>query len=270
MRLSVVLSDAHPAGVAPATALERDRALVAAARGRLDGITLTHGWATARWNPAALTMAAYLSADARPLRATVRGLPLGVVNPVELAEQLATVDHAWQGTFQASVSIGSAEAFAVLGVDPVLGPARFEESLDLVRRMWTATPLAGTGPQFRFSEVRPTLRPAQPQGPPLSLEATGGVGMILARRLRLGLHLGRLDDLDETSRLVETWQTLGGDGDVSLELDAGQASVDTLSALAAARVDQVDVRLSPDDVGSPSLLRLVAELARRRASVGAR
>jgi alkanesulfonate monooxygenase SsuD/methylene tetrahydromethanopterin reductase-like flavin-dependent oxidoreductase (luciferase family) len=265
MRLSVVLSGTHPVGVAPDVALAHYRAVVAAARGRLDGVTVWHGWLSDTWNPQPLPLAAYLSADGLPLSATVRRLPLGIVNPIEIAEQLATVDHAWEGRFRASVRVGPQAAFARLGVDAARGPARFEESLDLVRRMWQALPMAGAGPQFRFAEVRPTLRPVRPTGPPLALEVADDTGLLLARRLGLGVHLGRQGDVGTAYRLVQSWRTLGGEGEVSLEAEAALVDDEALAALARAGTDQVDVRIPP--VAPDDVARVVVDLARRREAI---
>jgi alkanesulfonate monooxygenase SsuD/methylene tetrahydromethanopterin reductase-like flavin-dependent oxidoreductase (luciferase family) len=266
MRLSVVLSGTQPVGVAPEAALAHHRAVVAATHGRLDGVTVWHGWAADTWNPQALTLAAYLSADGVPLHATVRGLPLGIVNPVEAAEQLATVDHAWEGRFQVSVRVGPPASFDLLGVDAASGAARFEEALELIRRMWRAQPMSATGPQFRFDELRPTLRPVRPQGPSLSLETDGDEGLLLARRLGLGVHLGRPEDLDVAYRLVRSWRTLGGAGEASLELDAALANGEALATLAAAGADQIDLGIGPTT--PDRAVGAVLDLVRRREAIG--
>jgi alkanesulfonate monooxygenase SsuD/methylene tetrahydromethanopterin reductase-like flavin-dependent oxidoreductase (luciferase family) len=266
MRLSVVLSGTHPVGVRPDAALGHCRAVVDAARGRLDGITMWHGWVADAWNPQPLTLAAYLSATAGPLSATVRGLPLGIVNPVEIAEQLATVDHAWEGRFRASVRVGPVASFGPLGVDAAHGSARFAEGLDLIRRMWMVQPMAGVGPRFRFDEVRPTLRPVRPEGPALALETDGDTDLLLARELGLGAHLGRLGDLGTAHRLVRSWRTLDSAGEVSLEVPAALATGETLTALARAGADQVDVRIP--GTATDDILRTVADLARLRDAVG--
>jgi alkanesulfonate monooxygenase SsuD/methylene tetrahydromethanopterin reductase-like flavin-dependent oxidoreductase (luciferase family) len=241
------MSGLHPLDVDPRQALDRDRALVAMIRGRLDGITLTRGWASARWNPQALTEAAYLSADAQPLDATVRDIPLGVVNPIELAEQLATVDHAWEGNFYASLSTGTRTAFAIHGIDASLGPARFEEGLQLVRTMWKDSSLVGIGPQFRFAEVYPTLRPANRGGPPLSLEISDPEGLALAVRHGLGVHVLSRDDMYGAGDLIELYRRMGGKGEVSVELGVEHVTTDWLQATSDRGLDQVDVRLPAVD-----------------------
>lgn len=268
MRVSVVMSDGHPAGTDPAGALEEDRRLLAAVRDRLDGITLHHGWGTApRWNLQAISVGAFLGEEAGPLHLTIRGLPLGVVNPIELAEQLATLDHAWNGRFAAGLTVGTTASFSSYGLDPAVGPSRFAEGLGLMRDMWALQPFSGTGPNFRFDEVRPTTRPVQEGGPPLSLSAVTTEDARTAAEHRLGVHVGIEVPPDDGGAVVAAYRETGGDGAVSVELGHVDATPARLTALADQGVVQVDVRLrEPDDDSSNALAR-VTELATNAEAV---
>lgn len=267
MRIAVVLSDGHPTGVDPKAALAADLALLAAARDRLDGITLRHGWGTApRWNPQALTTAAYLSGAAGPLAVTVRGLPLGVRNPIELAEQLATVDHAWRGRSRAGLAIGTPAECASHGIDPASAADRFAEGLLLVRSMWTDETVRGTGPSYLFDEVRPTLRPVQPGGPPLSLAAKDGADAETAARLGLGLHT-EFSPNGRWVELVGRYRAAGGSGELSVTIGFGSAGAGVLDRLAAAGVDQVDVRVRAPGADPVHVMSTVDQLAARGQSV---
>ncbi|MGH3757898.1 LLM class flavin-dependent oxidoreductase [Actinophytocola sp.] len=267
MRIAVVLSDGHRTGVDPDAALAADLALLAAARDRLDGVTLRHGWGTApRWNPQALTTGAYLSATAGQLAVTVRGLPLGVRNPIELAEQLATVDHAWGGRSRAGLAIGTPAECAGHGIDPAHAADRFTEGLRLLRSMWTDDTVRGTGPGYVFDEVRPTLRPVQPGGPPLSLTAKDGTDAETAARLGLGLHAERGPD-GEWADLVARYRSAGGSGELSLTMGFDATGTGELARLAAAGVDQVDVRVRAPGTDPALVMSTVDELAARGESV---
>lgn len=248
MRISVLLSDAHCSTADPAAALAADRALVAAARDRLDGITLRHGWATGPlWNLQALTAAAYHAMSSGVLELTVHGLPLGVRNPIELAEQLATVDHACAGRLRVGLAIGTAAECALHGIDPANAAARFAEALGLLRAMWTQETVGGTGPAYVFAAVRPTLRPAHAGGPPLSLHAADADGAATAGRLGLGLHVDR----PPVEPLLNAYRKAGGHGEISTSLDIAAVNPATLAKLSAVGVAQVDVRLrAPDTEGS--------------------
>ncbi|MPZ79738.1 MAG: LLM class flavin-dependent oxidoreductase [Actinophytocola sp.] len=267
MRIAVVLSDGHPTGVDPKAALAADLALLAAARDRLDGVTLRHGWGTApRWNPQVLTTAAYLSGAAGQLAVTVHGLPLGVRNPIELAEQLATVDHAWSGRTRAGLAVGTPAECASHGIDPAHAADRFAEGLRLLRSMWTDETVRGTGPGYVFDEVRPTLRPVQPSGPPLSLAAKDGADAETAARLGLGLH-AELGPNGEWEGLVGRYRSAGGSGELSLTIGFGATGAGELARLAAAGVDQVDVRVRAPGADPAHVMSTVDELAARGQSV---
>lgn len=268
MRVSVVMSDGHAVGKDPARAVEEDRQVLAAVREHLDGITLDHGWGTApRWNLQAISVGAFLGAEAGHLHLTIRGLPLGVVNPVELAEQLATVDHAWDGRFSAGLAVGMPDSFSAYGLDPAVGPSRFAEGLGLMRKMWALEPFDGTGPNFHFDEVRPTTRPVQDDGPPLSLSAVTAADARTAAEHRLGVHVGLEVPSDARTAVVAAYRETGGDGDVSVELAHMDATPAHLAALADQGFVHVDVRLrTPEDDLSNTLTR-VAELATHAEAV---
>lgn len=268
MRVSSIMSDGHPVGTDPVEALREDRRLLATVRDHLDGITLHHGWGTAPcWNLQAISVGAFLGQEAGPLHLTIRGLPLGVVNPIELAEQLATLDHAWEGRFAAGITVGTAASFSSYGLDPAVGPSRFAEGLELMRDMWALQPFSGAGPNFRFDEVRPTTRPVQEGGPPLSLAAITIADARTAAEHRLGVHVGTDGAPDAGAAVVAAYREAGGDGDVSVELAHDDATPARLSALADQGVVQVDVRLrEPHDDLSNALAR-VTELATNAEAV---
>jgi alkanesulfonate monooxygenase SsuD/methylene tetrahydromethanopterin reductase-like flavin-dependent oxidoreductase (luciferase family) len=267
MRLSAVLSGVHPLDVDPLDARDSDRALVAAVRDRLDGITVEHGWSSPRWRLQALSSAAYLSADAGSLGATVRGLPLGVLNPVELAEQLATLDHAWDGRFGASVVVGSPDELSWHGIDADHATARFEQSLQIIREMWSQPVLSGSGPEFVFDEVRPTLRPRQEAGPPLALEVSSTVGTAVAAERSLGLHVTHAGSAS-WPQLVASYRKSGGQGRVSVCLTAADASGPALDELLAAGVAQVDVLVRTAETTQEELMSTVDRLQSWRRTAG--
>lgn len=270
MRLGVVLADAHPRAVDPRSALERDREFIAAARERVDAVTLCHRWSAAGpWNLHPISYAAFLAGETADLHVTVRGIPLGVLNPVEVAEQLATLDHAYAGRFTAGVTVGSDAAFRVYGIEPAVGLARFEESLGIVRKMWAALPFAAEGPQFRFAEVRPTLRPFRPGGPPVSWDARDAAGAAAAARYGLGLHVEHGTDPAVRSAVAADYRSAGGSGPASVEIDFDQATGDGLRRLREEGFDEVDVRVRRlDDPPATALRRLDELAAGARAAAG--
>ena len=74
-----------------------------------------------------------------PTMTTATGIVLlSMVNPVDIAEQIATLDVLTDGRTVFGVGLGySGHEFAAFGVQSGTRVARFEESLALVRRLWS-------------------------------------------------------------------------------------------------------------------------------------
>jgi len=278
MRVAVVMSDGHEVGVDPRVALAQDVALVEGVRGHLDGIVYEDGWATGpRWNMQMLSMCGYLGPTSDPLELTVRRMPLGVRNPVELSEQIATLDHAWGGRLRAGFAVGTPAQCAAFGVDPTKAASRLEEGVGLVRGMWSRSELSGVGPNYVFGELRPTMRTFRPEGPPLSLSVADVDDAAVAARLGLGAHVEHGGGAWE--QLLVAYDA-AVDGALrshaghksptttrSVELAFAAASADELSRLAAAGVAQVDVRVREPGDAPADVLARVDELVERAAAL---
>lgn len=229
MRISAWMSDRHRIGADPTGALAEDRAVLLALACSADGLTLAEpGSGNGYWNPAPLDYAAYLAAPGAPDHASVRLLPLGLSNPVELAEQLATLDHAWNGRFAATLVVPDRGRSARHGRDPDAARERFEEGLTILRAMWAGHPFRADGPHYRFPQVRPTLLPATACGPELSLAAYGEADARFAAQSGLGLHLPAGVSPERAAVLARAYRAEGGSGELSMalrpnELGAGAA-----------------------------------------------
>ncbi|MDQ4038519.1 MAG: LLM class flavin-dependent oxidoreductase [Actinomycetota bacterium] len=259
MRLAAIVSCRHRLGADSARALADDRQLVAALQESADVLVLEyvcpHG---EHWNLNGISYAAYLAEQAGPLGAVVRGLPLGVRNPVELAEALATLDHAWTGRFAAGLVLATPEQLSAYGKDPDLANDRFDESLVILSKMWSGRAFSADGAAYRFAEVRPTLLPYTAGGPPMSLSVADRSAAILAARRGLGLHLPG-SAAGSAADLITSYRQADGAGEVSVEIVAGDTIGSTVAALDQLGVDQVDLRL-PAVTPDPAAEKGVAEL----------
>lgn len=92
--------------------------------------------------------------------ATVLLLPL--LNPVEVAEQVATLDVITEGRFIFGVGLGyrdvENEAF---GVAPKERVGRLVEDLEVIRRLWSGEEVTHHGRFFHLTRARMMLRPVQ-------------------------------------------------------------------------------------------------------------
>ncbi len=97
--------------------------------------------------------------DERPAGALYL-LPLW--HPVLLAEQVGTLASIAQGRFILQCAIGADDAqFPALGVSARQRPSRFEESLDLMRRLWAGESVSSEG-RWVFRDARVAPVPPEP------------------------------------------------------------------------------------------------------------
>lgn len=83
-------------------------------------------------------------------------------HPVLLAEQIATLAALHEGPFVMQCAIGPDDnQFPALGVDVRQRPSRFEESLDVMRRLWAGETVSSEG-RWRFEDAR--IMPLPPDG----------------------------------------------------------------------------------------------------------
>jgi alkanesulfonate monooxygenase SsuD/methylene tetrahydromethanopterin reductase-like flavin-dependent oxidoreductase (luciferase family) len=76
----------------------------------------------------------------------------------------------------------SAHEFAAFGVAPGTRVTRFEESLALIRRLWSGSPVDFAGRFFSVEGARPAVQPLQPGGPPVWI---GGQAAAAVKRAAL-------------------------------------------------------------------------------------
>jgi len=89
-------------------------------------------------------------------------------NPVKLAAELAVLDNLSNGRLD--VGFGRAfipKEFDVFGVSMEDSRARFEEGIDIVRRLWTEDRVSYVGKFHRFRDVHLEPRPVQTPHPPI-------------------------------------------------------------------------------------------------------
>jgi alkanesulfonate monooxygenase SsuD/methylene tetrahydromethanopterin reductase-like flavin-dependent oxidoreductase (luciferase family) len=111
-------------------------------------------------------------------------LLLPLYNPVDLAEQLATLDIICDGRLVCGVGLGYRHVeYTVFGVKRASRVLRFEEALTLLKRLWTEDEVSYEGQHFRLEHARMTLRPVQRPRPPIWIAASSHAGIHRAARL---------------------------------------------------------------------------------------
>lgn len=108
-------------------------------------------------------------------------------HPILLAHQLATLDRLSSGRVIAGMGGGfpapATEAqFAALGIGFADRGRRMDESIDVMRLLWSGETVSYRGKHFAFDDVRLAPPPSRPGGPPIWL---AGGGRALGRVARL-------------------------------------------------------------------------------------
>ena len=134
------------------------------------------------------TLAAIAARTQRVQLGTAVLLPM-LRHPVLLANEVANLDHVAEGRLILGVGIGGntpavAQEFAACGVPIDHRVGLFEETITLMRRLWTEPEVTFQGRYFQVQSVRLGLRPLQKSGVPLWL--AGSADNALRRVLRLG------------------------------------------------------------------------------------
>jgi alkanesulfonate monooxygenase SsuD/methylene tetrahydromethanopterin reductase-like flavin-dependent oxidoreductase (luciferase family) len=111
---------------------------------------------------------------------------LSFLHPVQVAEDVATLDALTGGrvTFGAGLGYSDRE-FVAFGVERRTRAARFEEALELVKKLWSGEPVEHDGAHFRIeSGVQPSVLPLQRPRPPVWI--AGQAEPAVRRAARLG------------------------------------------------------------------------------------
>jgi len=127
---------------------------------------------------------ARLAADARGMILGTGVLLLPMHHPVDLAEQLATLDVITDGRLVFGAGLGYRDVEnRAFGHEPKERVGRFVEVLEAVERLWSGEPVDYAGQHFKLQSTRISMRPLQSPRPPVWLAANGDAGVRRAARL---------------------------------------------------------------------------------------
>src|SRR5262249_11000672 len=134
--------------------------------------------------PWPLIVATAVAARTERLRVGTSVILLPLHHPVRVAEDAITLDLVSKGRLILGVGIGYQPAdFRAFGVPMEHRVARFEESLEIMRRCWTGEPFSFRGRHYTLEDVQIRPRPVQPGGPPLWIGASVGAAVRRAGRV---------------------------------------------------------------------------------------
>jgi alkanesulfonate monooxygenase SsuD/methylene tetrahydromethanopterin reductase-like flavin-dependent oxidoreductase (luciferase family) len=105
-------------------------------------------------------------------------------NPVYVAETIATLDVIAKGRFVFGVGLGYRDMeFDAFGIRKGTRVSRFEETLQLVKRLWSGEAVSHESDWCRLDNVTMNIRPVQRPHPPIWFAANGEKAVRRAARL---------------------------------------------------------------------------------------
>ena len=113
-----------------------------------------------------------LAADSGEMLLITGIVLLPLLNPVQVAEEIATLDIISGGKLIFGVGLGyRAVEFEAFGVSPRDKARRMLESLELIKRLWSEEQVTFEGRFFHLHEATCTVRPLQQPHPPIWVAA---------------------------------------------------------------------------------------------------
>ena len=180
VQVGLLLSDS-PRSVTPAQQFADVRRIVEAAqRNGFSHIAIGQHflYGDLRWlQPVPLL--ARLAADVDPhVRLVTQIMIAPLYHPVMLAEEIATLDIVTEGRLIFGAGLGyRPEEFDYLGVPFKERAGRFDESLQLMKKLWTQEKVDHHGKYWQLENVQPHIFPVQQPHPPIWIGAHAEAGV---------------------------------------------------------------------------------------------
>jgi len=187
LKLGIYLNSQHPAGDDPARRFAETLEQVRLVRSLgFDSIWAGEHHATPGFHffPQ-LPLLYRLAGEAEGLWFGTNVTLLPLHNPVELAEGGAFLDVITGGKFLLGVGLGyRPEEYQIFGVPMSERVSRFNEAVEIVRRLWSEDRVTHSGRHWQFSDATIAPRPLQRPRPPIIIGAQ--VPAAIARAAKIG------------------------------------------------------------------------------------
>jgi probable F420-dependent oxidoreductase len=117
----------------------------------------------------AVTVLTYAAAVTTTIRVGVAVLVLPVQNPIHVAHQIATLDHASHGRAVLGVGLGREHHYTQFQIPTERRVRRFREGVELIKALWTEPKVDYRGAIFQLEGGTMALKPVQKPHPPIWL-----------------------------------------------------------------------------------------------------
>ena len=167
MRFGLAIMNDFPPGTVPAERIPLLREQVrAAAEAGIESVWVLHHYLGNMPTLQPLPLLAALAAEAGDMFLGTNMFILPLSHPVAVAENYATLDHITGGRVIAGFGMGYREnEFESFGIPLSDRVSRYEESVQIIRGLWSGSEVNFSGQHFTVSGQRIGLPPVQPGGP---------------------------------------------------------------------------------------------------------
>ena len=157
---------------------------------------------------ATLSVLAYLAGLTNTIRLGTAVTVLPFHNPVQLAEQTATVDLLSNGRLDMGVGRGYQWGeFHRMGIPMEEATRRFEESMEVLTRAWTsAEPFDHRGEFWSFNDLTIQPKPVQQPHPPVYVAASGAKSVARVVHNDWNLLIGQAETATQVADQVRLYQ----------------------------------------------------------------
>ena len=141
------------------------------------------------------------------LRFANETLTLPMLDPVQLAPAAAHVDQMLAGRLDFGVGVGyyppDLEAAGIERKDRV---PKFEESIEIIKAMWTQDEVSYHGKYFDFTGLAPSVKPYQKPHPPIIISSQAHRSAARAGRISDGICIAPAVGHDDVAALATTFK----------------------------------------------------------------
>ena len=171
-------------------------------------VSIGHHWVShpTVW-PQPMPMLARLAPETGEMRLKTSMLLLPLLNPVDVAENVVTLDHITHGRLDLGVAIGYREReLQAAGLGRKDRVPKLEESLAVMKRLWAGAEVTFEGTYIRMTGVRLGFGPCQRPHPPLEMGAQSVRATQRAARLVDAVFFGPQVAWADIGRLVGVYR----------------------------------------------------------------
>jgi alkanesulfonate monooxygenase SsuD/methylene tetrahydromethanopterin reductase-like flavin-dependent oxidoreductase (luciferase family) len=198
--------------------------IAAASKMGFEWVSMGHHWLThpTIW-PQPIPFLARIAPETGAMRIKTSVLLLPLLNPVEVAENVATLDHITHGRLTLGVSIGYREReLQSAGVTRKDRVPKMTESIELMKRLWAGEEVTYRGKYITVEGARMGFKPHQQPHPPIEVGTQSEAATRRAARITDGVFFGPQVSWADVGKLADVYR--------AARAEAGHAEVGILGA----------------------------------------